>query len=136
MNFNFLCQSASSAASANPPRSAVVLTVQQLRQPRDVDGDPPRLVLREHLRLQRFGIVVAGVEVRERLPVGIPDDIAARDLVGAPGSPNLRRFPPSRAALLAAETVPSRVLRDLLGECLQGVISGLNLCHEGGVSQG
>jgi hypothetical protein len=49
----------------------------QLRQPRDVDGDAPRLVLRQHLGLQRFGFTVSGIDVRERLPVGIADDIAA-----------------------------------------------------------
>jgi hypothetical protein len=32
---------------------------QQLRQPRDVDGDPPRLVLRQHLGLER---VAAGLK--------------------------------------------------------------------------
>jgi hypothetical protein len=41
-----------------------------LRQPRDVDGDPPRLVLREHLCLPRFGVVVARIEVSEGLSVG------------------------------------------------------------------
>jgi hypothetical protein len=48
----------------------------------------PRLtsspVLREHLRLPGFVLVVAGIEVRERLPIGIPDDVAAGDLVGVP----------------------------------------------------
>jgi hypothetical protein len=48
-----------------------------LRQPRDVDGDPPRFVLRQHLGLQRFGFVVSGIDVRERLPVGVADDITA-----------------------------------------------------------
>jgi hypothetical protein len=45
----------------------------QPRQPRDVDGDPSRLVLREHLRLTRFGFVLSRVDVRERLPVGVPE---------------------------------------------------------------
>jgi hypothetical protein len=30
---------------------------QQLRQLRDVDGDPARLVVRQHLRLPSFGLV-------------------------------------------------------------------------------
>jgi hypothetical protein len=64
-----------------------------LQQPRDVDGDPPSLVLSEHLCLPRFGLVVAGVDVGERLPAGIPHDIAAGHLVCAPRSPEAaRRF--------------------------------------------
>jgi hypothetical protein len=59
---------------------------EQLGQARDVDGDPSRLVLREHLRLPGLGIVVAGVKVREGLPIGIPDDMAARHGIGVPGS--------------------------------------------------
>jgi hypothetical protein len=43
-----------------------------------------RLVLRQDLCLPGFGFVVAGVEVRQRLAVGVPDDIAAGHLVGAP----------------------------------------------------
>ena len=62
----------------------------RLRQPRDVDGDPPRLVLRQHLRLPRLGLVVAGVEVGKRLPVGVADDVAAGDRLGAPGWGNRR----------------------------------------------
>jgi hypothetical protein len=58
--------------------------MQQLRQPRDVHGDAARLVLREHLCLPRFGIVVAGVDVHERLTVGVTDDLAARHRVGVP----------------------------------------------------
>jgi hypothetical protein len=37
-------------------RSIAIRLPEQLRQPRDVGGDPPRLVLREHLRLQRLGL--------------------------------------------------------------------------------
>jgi hypothetical protein len=33
----------------------------------------------------RFSFVVAGVEVRQRLPVGVPDDVAARHGLGVPG---------------------------------------------------
>jgi hypothetical protein len=45
----------------------------QLRQPRDVDGDAPRLVLRQHLGLQRFGFAISGKDVRERLTVDFYD---------------------------------------------------------------
>jgi hypothetical protein len=48
-------------------------------------GDPSRFVLREHLRLRRFGRVVARVDVRERLPAHWrPHAVAARDFVGIP----------------------------------------------------
>jgi hypothetical protein len=53
----------------------------QLRQPRDVDGDPSRLVLGQDLGLPCLGIVVAGAHEDERLSVGVPDDIAAGDRV-------------------------------------------------------
>jgi hypothetical protein len=46
------------------------------RQLRDIEGNPPRLVFRQHLRLQRFGFAVSRVHVDE-LPVGVADDIAA-----------------------------------------------------------
>jgi hypothetical protein len=36
---------------------------QQLRQPRDVDRNPPRLVLRQQLRLKGLGRVVARIEI-------------------------------------------------------------------------
>jgi hypothetical protein len=48
---------------------------ERLRQSRDFDGDPSRLVFREHFRLPRFGFVVPGVDVRERLPIGVPDEL-------------------------------------------------------------
>jgi hypothetical protein len=65
--------------------SVAIRFPEQLRRPRDVDGDPPRLVFRQHLRLPRLVLAVAGVEVRERLAVGVPDDVPARNLVDAPG---------------------------------------------------
>ena len=49
------------------------LLLEQLRQPRDVDGDPPRLVLREHLRLQSFGRIVARIQIGQRLAVSVAD---------------------------------------------------------------
>jgi hypothetical protein len=52
---------------------------EQLRQPRDVDGDASRLVCGQHLRLPRLGL-----NVRKFLPVGVPDDITVRRPVGAP----------------------------------------------------
>jgi hypothetical protein len=58
---------------------------EQLRQSRDVDGDPSRLVVREHLSLPCLGFVVAGIDVGERLTVGVPDDIAAGHRVGCQG---------------------------------------------------
>jgi hypothetical protein len=57
----------------------------QLGQSRDVGGNPPALVRREHLRLPRLGLVLAAVEIRDRLPVGVADDIAAGDLLSASG---------------------------------------------------
>jgi hypothetical protein len=39
----------------NRSRSFAITLSKQLWQPRDVDGDPPRLVFRQHLGLQRFG---------------------------------------------------------------------------------
>jgi hypothetical protein len=72
----------------------------QLRQPRDVDGDRPRLVFRQHLGLQRFGFAFSGVDVGDRLTVGVTDDIAAGDLFGAPGRREAARrhgfHPPAR----------------------------------------
>jgi hypothetical protein len=47
--------------------------------------DPSNLVVREHLRLPSLIFVVARIEVRERLSVGVSHDVTARYLVGAPG---------------------------------------------------
>jgi hypothetical protein len=58
---------------------------QQLQQSRDVASDPPRLIRREHLRLPRLGLVLARVDIGQRLPVGVMHDIAARYSFGAPG---------------------------------------------------
>jgi hypothetical protein len=57
----------------------------QLRQPRDVDGDPSRLVIREHLRLSGISLGLPTVEIRECLPGGVADDVAPGHFVGAPG---------------------------------------------------
>jgi hypothetical protein len=43
---------------------------EQFRQPGDVDGDPSRLVFREHLRLSSFVFVLARIGLRERLQRG------------------------------------------------------------------
>jgi hypothetical protein len=51
-----------------------VSLAKQLRRPRDVDRDPPRLVRGEYLRLLRVVGVVAAVEISQRLPIGMPDD--------------------------------------------------------------
>jgi hypothetical protein len=66
---------------------------QQLRQPCDIDGDASCLVLRQHLCLPRLVLVVAGVEVSQRLPVGVSDDVAAGQL--APLTTNQLRAPRS-----------------------------------------
>ena len=58
---------------------------EELGQPRRVHRDAPRLVGREHLCLARIGLTVAAVEIRQRLAVGVAHDVAAGDLVGAPG---------------------------------------------------
>ena len=42
---------------------------EQLRQPRGVDRDPPRLVERESLGLPSFGFAVAAAHVGQRLPL-------------------------------------------------------------------
>jgi hypothetical protein len=62
--------------SLRSPSSPLALALpEQLRQPRDVDGDAPPLVLGQHLGLQRFGFPFSGIDVRERLIVGVADDI-------------------------------------------------------------
>jgi hypothetical protein len=57
----------------------------QLRQPRDVRSDPPRFVVREHLSLSGFVLVLARIDEHERLPIRVADDVAAGHLVGMPG---------------------------------------------------
>jgi hypothetical protein len=47
----------------------------EVRQSRFVDGDPSRLVLRQHLRPPRFGFAPSGVDVCERLPVGVVNPV-------------------------------------------------------------
>jgi hypothetical protein len=77
------------------PRSSLALALsQQLRQPRDVDGDPPRLVRRQDLRLPSLGLVLSRVQVGERLPSRVAHDVAARDLVGPPGRRELNQTRP------------------------------------------
>jgi hypothetical protein len=56
-----------------------------LRQPRNVHSDPSCLVLCQDLGLPSLGIVVSAVEVRQRLPVGVADDVAAGHRGGVPG---------------------------------------------------
>ena len=50
---------------------------EELGSPGDVDGDPSRLVAGQNLRLPRLGFVLPAVDVRERLPVGVPRSSAA-----------------------------------------------------------
>ena len=59
--------------------------MQEVRQPCDVHSNPPRLVLREHLRLQSFSRIVPRIQIGERLAVGVSDDVAARNGFGSPG---------------------------------------------------
>jgi hypothetical protein len=69
------------------------------RPPCDVDGDAPRLVLRQDVGLSSFGVTVASrhgscpkilhqmmKENGTGLPVGVPNDVAAGDRFGSPGS--------------------------------------------------
>jgi hypothetical protein len=53
------------------------------------DGDPPRLVGREHLGLPRLGFALSRVDVRDRLPVGVPARQADRasGIGRPPGTP-------------------------------------------------
>src|SRR5271170_457460 len=87
------------------------LLPQQLRQPRDVDGDPPRLVFRENLRLQCFVLSVARVDVCESLSIGVANDIAARNLVWAPG----RRKTSGHHSLNLAKCSRARTIAGLSG---------------------
>jgi hypothetical protein len=55
---------------------------EKLWQPRDVDGDPSRLIFREHVRLPRLDLGLAAVDVGDRLSTGVTDDVAAGYRVG------------------------------------------------------
>jgi hypothetical protein len=58
---------------------SIALTLpEQLRQTRHVDGNPPRLVGGQHLRLVDFGRVLAAVEITDR-----PAVVAIADRCGA-----------------------------------------------------
>jgi hypothetical protein len=50
----------------------------------NVGRDAPRLVFREHFRLDRFGFIRPAVDVSERLAVGIAHDVATGHLFDAP----------------------------------------------------
>ena len=50
-------------------------------EPRDIEGDASRLMGPEGLCLPCVGFVFARIEVCERLPIGVPDDIAAGQVV-------------------------------------------------------
>jgi hypothetical protein len=65
------------------------------RQPRDVDGDPSSFLVREHLS------GLSTVEIRERLTIGIPGDVAAGHRVGVPGAESGVTVPSSRDRLPA-----------------------------------
>ena len=88
----------------------------QLRQPRDVDRDPPRLVLGQDFGLPGLGFVVAGVHVGQRLTVGVP----------ACQGDGKRRGDSAMA------TLPLDALEHL-GECLTTVHRCVGCPHEDGV---
>jgi hypothetical protein len=48
---------------SGPSRSVALTLSEQLRRPRDIDGDPPGLVVRRHLRLPRVGFAVSRVDL-------------------------------------------------------------------------
>jgi hypothetical protein len=78
--------------ASSPACCSIAITLpKQIRQPRDVDGDPPRFVFRQHLGLQRFGFAVTGIDVREPLPVGVADDVAAGGILSARQGAGKRR---------------------------------------------
>ena|SRR6266446_1658124 len=58
---------------------------QQLRKPRDVDGDAARLVLSENLGLQGIRLGCPAVDIGEGLAVGVAHDVAAWNFLGSPG---------------------------------------------------
>jgi hypothetical protein len=70
-------------SSRGVPHSIAMVLPKQVRQPRGVDGDPPRLVGRQHLDLQWVGFVLPRVDADERPPVGVADDIAAPGISSA-----------------------------------------------------
>jgi hypothetical protein len=68
-------------AGGRPMTESAVDLAERLREPGDVHRDAARLVDRQSLRLHCLGFVRLAVDVSERLPSGVPDDIAA----GYPG---------------------------------------------------
>jgi hypothetical protein len=66
------------------PASSIGLA-EQTGQAGYVYSNPASLVFGEHLGLHRLGFGLPGINVRERLPVGIADDVAAGHPVSAPG---------------------------------------------------
>jgi hypothetical protein len=78
-----LLASTANSTALHPRRSLCQLSAllrltspDQLRQPRDVGGDPPRLVGRQCLRLMGLGRIDARIDVRQRLAGGVADDVA------------------------------------------------------------
>jgi hypothetical protein len=89
---------------------------EQLRQPCDVERDPSRLVVREHLCLSGISLGLPTVEICERPTGGVPDHIAARYRVDAPGRRKAawwfcHRLPIDRVKLDA--TCAKRIFNDL-----------------------
>jgi hypothetical protein len=75
------CVDGRTCAGGRPMTESAVDLAEQLREPGDVHRDAARLVDRQSLRLHCLGFVRLAVDVSERLPSGVPDDIAA----GYPG---------------------------------------------------
>jgi hypothetical protein len=69
---------------------------ERLRQPRDFDGDPSRLVLCQHLRPPRFGFAPSGVVMAAGLLTGLTTPTGSRSHTSTPEGAKLRRPEPMR----------------------------------------
>src|SRR5262245_65685701 len=70
--------------SALPPKADIRSLSEYLRQPRDIDRDPPRLVKGQFLGLDGFAFGGTRIEIGERLTCRIANHIAARKFLFAP----------------------------------------------------
>ena len=81
---------------AGPGKAVVVSGVsrlaQQLRQLGDVHGDAPRFIAGEQLRRRAPTGLLLEIDVGERLPVVIADDVAGVGLLGGPGRREVARL--------------------------------------------
>ena len=60
------------------------LRLTSIRQPCENVSDPPRLIRRQFIEPPRIGFVLVGIDVCERLIVGIAHDVTAVYLLGTP----------------------------------------------------